>query len=165
MSEDDDKKTKFKITITPSGQVINAEGVLVTNNPLPRHRPWIKLWIDPWLDGTTRWQTTGAQRAFWADLLCEAARSRFPGYVCAGQDAGQVIGYPVRWYEAKQTEQDLDVMATFALFVRTGKVRLIITEENPELIALEILNWDLYQPAMDDAERMRNYRARGRKKK
>jgi len=158
----DEKKKKVKrrdeFSVTASGQVVNSAGVVVTNNPMAYHRPWIKLWVDPWLDGTTRWQTTGAQRAFWADLMCEAARSRFPGYICAGQDAGQIIGYPVRWYEAKQTDEGFDVMATLVLFERTGKVRMIITKENPELVALEILNWSQYQPSLDDAARARKYR-------
>ena len=65
MSEEQNKK----YTVTQTGQVKNAEGQLVTNNPQPASRPWIKLWVGPWLDGTTRWQTTGEQRAFWLDLL------------------------------------------------------------------------------------------------
>jgi hypothetical protein len=162
MSEEKKVKKNNEFTITQTGQVINAAGVMVTNNPMPRHRPWIKLWVDPWLDGTTRWQTTGAQRAFWVDLMTEAARGRFPGYICAGQDAGQAVGYPLKWYQAKQSE-DLDILEAFELFERTGKIRIIRTSLEPLLVAIEILNWDLYQPAMDQAERARNYRDRKKK--
>jgi hypothetical protein len=159
-----DKKT-FRFYITQNGQVTNTAGQVVTLNPMPNGgRPWIKFWVDPWLDGTTRWQTTGTQRAFWTDLLAESGRGRFPGYVCAGQDAGRAVGYPLSWFAAKQTEQ-FDILATFELFERTGKIRIIVTrEEEPKLYALEILKWDVYQSAaLTDAERARKYRE-GKKK-
>jgi hypothetical protein len=49
-------------------------------------RSWVKLWTNEWLDGTTRYQMSDAQRAFWIDLLAMAGRSRFPGIICAGRD-------------------------------------------------------------------------------
>jgi hypothetical protein len=159
MSEEKDRK----YVVTPAGQVTNSAGRLVTQNPMPgRGRPWIKFHVNQWLDGTTRYQTTSAQRAFWVDLLAESGRGRFPGYVAAGQDAGQIVGYPLRWYEAKQTEQ-FDIMGTLELFERTNKIRIIRTPENPSLIAIEILNWNLYQSDLDaGAQRARKYR--GKKK-
>jgi hypothetical protein len=159
MSDEKDKK----YVVTPAGQVTNSAGRLITQNPMMGSgRKWIKLWVNPWLDGTTRWQTTSAQRAFWVDLLAEAGRGRFPGYVAAGQDAGQIVGYPLRWYEAKQTEQ-FDIAATLELFERTNKIRIIRTSENPLLIAIEIINWSLYQSDLDaGAQRARKYR--GKKK-
>ena len=159
-----EEERKKQFTVTQTGQVVNAAGQLVTMNPMPANRPWIKLWVNPWLDGTTRWQTTGAQRAFWLDLLALSARGRFPGFVCAGQDAGQIIGYPPKWYAANQAE-DFDVLAAFELFERTEKIRIIRTSQEPLLIAIEILNWNLYQPSLDDAERSRNYRERKSQKK
>jgi hypothetical protein len=157
------RNDEFHISVSPTGQVTNTKGILVTNNPVGARRTWIKLWVDPWLDGTTRWQMTGAQRAFWVDLLAEAGRSRFPGYVCAGQDAGQMVGYPPRWYGAKQAEE-FDVMETLELFERTGKVRIIRTNKDPLLVAVEILKWNIYQPAMDDAYRAFKYRERKKEK-
>ena len=155
-------KSNREFVITQTGEVINAAGIMVVNNPMPQHRPWIKLWVDPWLDGTTRWQTTGAQRAFFIDLTTLAARGRFPGYICAGQDAGRAVGYPVKWYQALQSE-DFDVLEAFELFERTGKIRIIRTSLEPLLVAIEILNWNLYQPSMNGAERTRRYRE-GKKK-
>jgi hypothetical protein len=158
---------KQPFTVTQTGQMMNAAGQIVTVNPMPggAGRKWIKLWVNPWLDGTTRWQTTGAQRAFWIDLLAEAGRGRFPGFVAAGVDAGQIVGYPLYWYRAKQAEEEeFDVQATLALFERTGKIRLIITSKEPFLVAIEILNWRLYQSDLDNqAERARKYRE-GKKK-
>lgn len=52
----------------------------------------IKLWVNEWLDGTTRFQMSGAQRAFWIDLLAMAGRSRFPGIICAGMDGELYVG-------------------------------------------------------------------------
>jgi hypothetical protein len=52
-------------------------------------RKWVKLWTNEWLDGTTRYQMSGAQRALWIDLLALAGRSRFPGVVCAGRDGDE----------------------------------------------------------------------------
>jgi hypothetical protein len=40
-------------------------------------RSWVKLWTNEWLDGTTRYQMSDAQRALWVDLLAMAGRSRF----------------------------------------------------------------------------------------
>ena len=54
--------------------------------PLYGKRTWVKLWVSEWLDGTTRFQMSGAERAFWIDLLAMAGRSRHPEVVCAGKD-------------------------------------------------------------------------------
>jgi hypothetical protein len=151
-------KSNLEFTVTQDGQVVNAAGILVKNNPMPSSgRKWIKVWVDPWLDGTTRWVVSGSQRAFWVDLCCLAGRSRFPGFVCPGQENGQLIGYPLYWYQNLQP--DIDVMATLKLFESTGKIRLIITSENPLLIAIEILKWKIYQSDLDSgAQRARKYR-------
>ena len=138
--------------------VVNAAGVSMTNNPIGARRQWIKVWVDPWLDGTTRYVNTGSERAFWVDLLCEAGRSRFPGYVCPGQENGELIGFPVAWYQAKQP--DIDVMDTFAKFAAQGKIAYDITCKNPACVVVQILNWDKYQAPIDAATRNRDYRKR-----
>ena len=63
-------------------------------------RSWVKLWTNEWLDGTTRYQMSDAQRAFWIDLLAMAGRSRFPGIVCAGRDGKYFVGYPLSRFES-----------------------------------------------------------------
>lgn len=146
---------KYKVT-PPTGQGVNAEGVIVTNNPVGNQRKWVKLWCDPWLKGTTRYVNTDAECAFWIDLLAEAGGSRFAGYICPGQENGQLIGYPLAWYQ--RLRPAVDVMATFDKFAGQSKIAYNITCENPLSIVVQILNWDKYQSPIDDATRAKNYR-------
>lgn len=110
-------------------------------------RNWVKLWVNEWLDGTTRYEMSGAQRAFWIDLLALAGRSRFPGIVCAGSDDGErFIGYPLRVFHALDAASEIDLEETLKLFEKTGKVRVETTALKPvKLIKIEILNWGKYQ--------------------
>jgi hypothetical protein len=93
-------------------------------------RSWVKLWTNEWLDGTTRYQMSDAQRAFWIDLLAMAGRSRFPGIICAGRDGEHFVGYPLNRFQSLMAEP-IDIEATFALFERTGKVQITATSEGP----------------------------------
>ena len=124
-------------------------------------RSWVKLWTNEWLDGTTRYQMSDAQRAFWIDLLAMAGRSRFPGIVCAGRDGKYFVGYPLSRFESLMAGP-IDIEATLRLFERTGKVKITITSVGPpKLIAIELLSWKKYQSNLDaQAERARNYRSR-----
>lgn len=132
-------------------------------NPTQGKRSWVKLWTTEWLDGTTRYQMSDAQRAFWIDLLAMAGRSRFPGIICAGRDGDSLVGYPLNRFSALMAgPEPIDIEATLALFERTGKVKITITSEGPpKLFAIELLNWKKYQSDLDaQAERARNYRVR-----
>ncbi len=122
-------------------------------NPLGESRPWIKLWVAPWLDGTTRYEMSGSQRAFWVDLLAQAARSRTAGVISPGQVNGKILGYPLAWYQGFQP--DIDVMATLELFQSTGKIELI---NEGDRMAVRILKWDKYQPPLDGAARTKKWR-------
>ena len=75
-------------------------------NPGFGKRSWVKLWTNEWLDGTTRYQMSDAQRAFWIDLLAMAGRSRFPGVICSGKDGKNFVGYPL--CSAKNQESALN---------------------------------------------------------
>jgi hypothetical protein len=109
-------------------------------------RHWVKLWVNEWLDGTTRFQMTGAQRAFWTDLLAMAGRSRFPGLVCSGRDGDSYVGYPLTTFAALDPGAELDIKATFELFVATGKIAVEVTAEKPvKLYKVTITNWSKYQ--------------------
>ena len=55
------KKDKFSVTQTGC-QIVNAASGVVTNNPMGAQRKWIKLWVDPWLDGSTRYMNTSSER-------------------------------------------------------------------------------------------------------
>ena len=130
-----------------------------TNNRTPHLG---KLYAEDWLDGTTRYQMTGDQRAFWIDLLAMAGRGRVGGIVCAGRDGDKLIGYPIEKFQSLSPEP-LDVLKTFALFERTGKVR-IESEKNEyglTLYVIHILNWTKYQ---SEYERVKPYRQNATKK-
>jgi hypothetical protein len=131
----------------------------VTNvNPKFGRRSWVKLWVNEWLDGTTRFEMTDVQRAFWVDLLAMAGRSRFPGRICAGTTPdGTFIGYPFNKFQALMAEP-IDVEQTLELFERTGKVKITVTSDAPtKLVMLELLNWDKYQ---SEYQRQKPYRAK-----
>lgn len=131
--------------------------------PTQGKRAWVKLWTNEWLDGTTRYQMTDTQRAFWIDLLAMAGRSRLPGIVCAGRDGDKLVGYPLyRFASLMAGPQQIDIEATLTLFEQTGKVKVSVTSEGPpKLFAIELLNWKKYQSDLDaQAERARNYRSR-----
>jgi hypothetical protein len=127
-------------------------------NPKFGRRSWVKLWVNEWLDGTTRFEMADIQRAFWIDLLALAGRSRFPGRICAGQTDGNFVGYPLNKFQSLMAEP-IDVEQTLNLFERTGKIKLTVTADTPtKLVMLELLNWDKYQ---SEYQRQKPYRKRG----
>jgi hypothetical protein len=123
-------------------------------------RPWFKVWTNEWLDGTTRFQMTGAQRAFWMDLIAQAARSRYPGVICSGRDGENFVGYPLTTFSALDPGGELDILATFELFVSTGKIVLEVTAEKPvKLYKVTIINWGKYQ---SEYLRQKSYRQKNK---
>ena len=114
----------------------------------PSHgkRVWVKLWVSEWLDGTTRFQMSGAQRSFRIDLLAMAGRSRHPGVVCAGKDGDKWVGYPLKTFSALDAGGEIDIPDTLDLFERTGKVIVEVTSEVPiKLYKIVICKWETYQ--------------------
>lgn len=128
-------------------------------NPRFGRRTWVKLWVNEWLDGTTRFEMTDSQRAFWIDLLAMAGRSRFPGIVCAGKTPeGKLIGYPINKFQSLMSEP-IHVEETLDLFARTGKVSIEETSAEPiRLLAIKLLNWNKYQ---SEYQRQKPYRQKG----
>lgn len=122
--------------------------------PSQGRRTWVKLYVQPWLDGTTRYQMSDAQRAFWIDLLAMAGGGRVGGIVCSGKDGNRLIGYPLKKFEGLMS-QDIDILKTFDLFVRTDKIKLEVSNDSPPLYVIHILNWSHYQ---SDYERTKKYR-------
>jgi len=109
-------------------------------------RSWVKLWVGEWLDGSTRYEMTGAQRAFWVDLLTLAGRSRVPGVICANSENNGFFGYPVSRYEGILGDPSVNVLETLNLFQSQGKVEVIMTRrEEPALYVVRILSWERYQ--------------------
>jgi hypothetical protein len=124
-------------------------------------RTWVRLWTEEWLSGTTRYEMTGAQRAFWLDLLAMAGRSRQPGVVCAGESGERIVGYPIAQFQALDPSGELDIPVTLQLFEKCEKIRIKITQEAPvKLLTIEIVNWSKYQSNLAaQAKRSRKYRA------
>lgn len=122
--------------------------------PTQGRRTWVKLWVGDWLDGTTRYQMSDAQRAFWIDLIAMAGRGRIGGIVCSGKDGDTLIGYPLKVFEALMSEP-IDVLKTFALFERTGKITVEVSGDSPKLYIIHILSWEHYQ---SEYERNKKYR-------
>jgi hypothetical protein len=119
-------------------------------------RAWVKLWVNEWLDGTTRYQMSGAQRAFWIDLLAMAGRSRYPGIICSGMDDDRHVGYPLKTFEAFDAGAEIDLLETFDLFEKSGKVTVEVTAEEPlRLYKVTICNWGRYQ---SEYQRQKGYR-------
>lgn len=125
----------------------------------PTSRSWVKLWVGEWLDGTTRYEMTGAQRAFWADLLALAGRSRFPGIVCSGVSNEKIMGYPLARFEGILNDETVNVLETLQMFERSGKVRLECTrKEAPALYAVHILSWEKYQSEYQQKRQRTRYK-------
>jgi len=107
-------------------------------------RQWVKLWVNEWLDGTTRFELTAPQRLLWIDLLALAGRSRFPGYVYAGEgEAGKKVGYPIA-YLAGVLQMD-EVTLNNALKLLQQHHRITLEETGPEQYVIGIINWEKYQ--------------------
>jgi hypothetical protein len=126
-------------------------------------RSWIKLWTVEWLEGTTRYQMSDGQRAFFVDLIAMAGRSRTPGVICAGSDSGQIVGYPLKRFEVL-VGPTVDVLETFALFERLGKTKIAVTNSTePKLYSVELVNWKKYQSNQASQNlRQQRHRAKGK---
>jgi hypothetical protein len=112
------------------------------SNRAPRHkvgrRTWIKVYCEEMLDGTSRFQFTGEQRAMWIDLLLLAGRSRYPGVVCAGETNGVFTPYPVEWMAHKLNYSPDSFRAALKMFEEQGR----ITVEDG---VIKIGSWSRYQ--------------------
>lgn len=124
-------------------------------------RSWIKVWVGEWLDGTTRYEMTGAQRAFWVDLLAMAGRSRVPGVVCAGDEAGSLFGYPISRFQGILGDDTVDVLETLRMFESQGKISMQVTRDSdPKLYAVTIISWQKYQSEYMRQQASRKSKAR-----
>lgn len=107
-------------------------------------RQWVKLWVNEWLDGTSRFELTAPQRLLWIDLLALAGRSRFPGFIYAGLAGdGSKVGYPIA-YLAGVLQMD-EVTLNNALKLLQEHCHITLDESAPENYVIGIINWEKYQ--------------------
>src|SRR6266550_4956328 len=106
-------------------------------------RQWVKLWVNEWLDGTTRFELTAPQRLVWIDLLALAGRSRFPGYVYAGEENGKRIGYPMGYLAGVLQMDETALNNALKLLEYHGHITL--EEVAPEKYVIGIIKWEKYQ--------------------
>jgi hypothetical protein len=107
-------------------------------------RQWVKLWVNEWLDGTSRFELTAQQRLLWIDLLALAGRSRFPGYIYAGEAGdGSKVGYPIA-YLAGVLQMD-EVTLNNALKLLQLHAHITLDEVTPDVFVIGIINWEKYQ--------------------
>lgn len=106
-------------------------------------RQWVKLWVNEWLDGTTRFKLTQRQRLLWVDLLAMAGRSRWPGEIFAGYgESNARIGYPLSWLAGTLGFEVTELNnALIALNVQ-GHISLDLYDE---AAVIRINNWEKYQ--------------------
>ena len=101
-------------------------------------RTWFKMFAEEWLDGTMRFQLSHEQRAIWADLLALAARSRYPGIICAGETNGEYTPYPSGWIARRLNHSARKFRQALVLFEQQDR----ISNENG---VIKILSWSKYQ--------------------
>lgn len=126
-------------------------------NPRFGSRSWVKLWVNEWLEGTTRYQMTDGQRAFWVDLLAMAGRSRSGGVVCSGKDGDRWIGYPLVKFQGLLSES-IPILETLDLFKSTGKITFQVDGNSPKLYTIFISNWTRYQSEYERQKKSRTKR-------
>lgn len=89
----------------------------------PTKRAWFKVWVDPWLDGSTRDELTHEERAWWIDVLALATRSRFPGVIATGRARRGYVGYPLERL-AGMLNIEPETLGTFlGKCVKLGKIK------------------------------------------
>ena len=116
-------------------------------------RQWVKLWVNEWLDGTTRFKLTSRQRLLWVDLLALAGRSRWPGLIYAGENAdGSKVGYPLAWLSGVLGFDPIDLNNALKVLEHHGHITM---SEKDESVVLGIANWNKYQ---SEYLRQRGYR-------
>jgi hypothetical protein len=115
---------------------------------------WIKLWPEEWLNGTLRFTLDHKKRAVWADLLCLGGKSRIPGVICAGEESGKCIGYPVEYLAGITSVTPQELEETLKVFESQERVT---TERETGRLIIRLLNWGKYQV---DYSRQSRYKAK-----
>ena len=119
----------------------------------PQPMPWIKLWVDPCLEGTVRVALEPDERGVWYDLMLLAAR-------CGGRNGGgrleRAEGFPYSREEIGDKLNISEELTHRAIDKFLAQGRLTIGSGDTLFIA----NWKSYQVVPDHVKH-----ARARKKK
>jgi hypothetical protein len=76
------------------------------------------------------------------------------------KDGDSFVGYPLTTFAALDPGSELDILTTFELFARTGKIVLEVTAEKPvKLYKVTIINWSKYQ---SEYLRQKSYRQKNK---
>ena len=100
---------------------------------MKRPLPWIPLWVDPWLFGSTRLELKLEQRAVWTDLLTLGAKDS--GFIRANEN----VPYPLDQLAGLLRIPEPILKETIERCIETSKL-----ERLPDG-SLRIVNWDEYQ--------------------
>lgn len=120
-------------------------------------RKWIKLWVDEYLMGTTRFELTPEERGVWIDLLAMAGKSRDEGKIYAGKYENKIRGYPLEYLAGILLVSPETLQRTLEKCEKYEKIK-VEYDENKNII-IEILNWSKYQ---SEYNRQKQYRLQQR---
>jgi len=126
-------------------------------------RTWVRLWVGPWLTGSTRFELSSAERAVWIDMIALAGDSRYGGVVASGQhEDGTFEGYPVDHLALRLCHDPLMFRGALRKFERHEKA--VVTwgkdEQDQDTVVIELLKWSTYQ---SEYLRQKPYRDKKRK--
>jgi hypothetical protein len=112
----------------------------------PSKRSWVKLWVDEWLAGTTRFELSERQRAIWIDLIAMAGKSRFPGIVASGRYDDGFRGYPISYLAGSLVYTENDFREALNTCAKYGKIKMETkNHDGTENVVIFINNWEKYQ--------------------
>ncbi len=113
-------------------------------------RKWVKLWIDEWLTGTIREDSTPEERSIFTDFLVLSGRNRPPGYISANENTQ----LSVKRIASILNVPELLVKRCIQKFILSGRI------EQDSRGIIKIVNWEQYQ--FTDYDRQKPFRATSR---
>lgn len=112
----------------------------------PSKKNWVKLWVDEWLTGTTRFELSEKQRSIWIDLLAMAGKSRFPGIIASGKYDNGYRGYPLSYLSGTLVYDATDFKDALNQCEKYGKIKIEYMEhDGSENVVIFINSWAKYQ--------------------